>query len=276
MTIPERQPAGHGFIFEPIKSEDLVFGGVQTLKLRGYADEPLNESGDWLPFIYDWLLTYQAKRFETNSCASQQGENARGLMFNAIYGEKPDGSERFLAKISGTDPARGNTFQKVNDALRNKGIAKEEEWPDTVETVEQYYADIPQELQNKAKADRGEHVWGYERVNPDIATMKEALKYSPLGISCALWQDADGEYSKPEGWRDSHAITLLNIRADGKFTLLDSYPPYIKIAKPFAPEMAMRFFLDRELTNGLVKLIRLLTQWLATFPQKIRGVLGYA
>lgn len=266
MQIPSSQPSGHGFIYEPIKPQDLVFGGKQTLKTRGYTDEILNPDADWLPFVYEWLLTYQASRgYETNSCASQHAENVRGLMFNAIYGEKPDGSERFLAKKSGTDPARGNTFEKVNQTLRHDGIAKEEDWPDTAASVEEYYKEIPVEVVSKAKKELEGHVWGYERLNPDIATMKEALKYSPLGISCALWQDSDGEYVKPTGWRDSHAITLLNIRSDGKFTLLDSYPPFIKIAKPFAPEMAMRYYLDKEVTNGLVRLIRALKAFLAKY-----------
>jgi hypothetical protein len=171
-----------------------------------------------------------------------------------VHGLQDDRSDRFIAKGSGTDPAKGNTPKAVAQFLRDKGASSEGEWPSKdIKDLDEYYGEIPHSVFDLANMWRQKYNFGYERVHPDIDTMKEALKYSPLGISTSLMPRQDGSYYKPEGWRDGHWLVLLRIRDDGKFVLLDSYDPFIKIADPFAPEVAMRYALDYERYSLLVQ-----------------------
>ena len=254
----------HGFIAEPIVPEDAVFGGAWNLSAKGFKGVQLVPDGNWEPFLFDLIYSHQAPEFETNGCVSHGTLNCVELLNNRVHAKLLDLSDRFLAKTSGTDPARGATPKQVADSLRHKWSVFENEWPtNAARTVEEFYATIPDSLFTTAFERGKTFAFGYERVNPTIEEMKEALKYSPLGISCNLWGDGD-EWYKPIGQRDGHYLVLLRIREDGKFVLLDSYPDskgsYLKIAKPFAPEVAMRYALDYEKYDLVSKLLSLVKQ----------------
>ena len=260
----------HGFIAEPIGEGDLTFGSAWDLKAKGFKGVALQPDGDWEKHLYDLIYTHQAPLFETNACVSHGTANIIELLMKRVHGLQDDRSDRFIAKASGTDPARGNTPKAVAQFIRDSGASSEGEWPASpAKDVNEYYSTIPTSLFTLAKTWRDKFKFGYERIDPPtVANLKEALKYSPVGISCSYMLDSDGFWFKPEGWRDGHWVVLLKIREDGIFVLLDSYQPYIKLHKPFAPEVAMRYALDYEKYDLLSQLIELLKSFVAALKRK--------
>ena len=101
------------------------------------------------------------------------------------------------------------------------------------------------------------------------ALLKNALSYSPLGVSVYAWeQNEQGLYVKPEGVKDSHWCTLYNINADGTYQIFDSYN---KTLKTLAPDydfgFAMRYHIEKlamaEIPTQINTIqLNLLQQWL--------------
>jgi hypothetical protein len=253
------EPQGHGLIIEDLKPEDYVFGGESKL-----SGEVINPAGDWLPFIP--TFEHQAPQYETNACASFGTMNAVEILSKFVFDFEPNHSDRMLAKGSGTDPAKGNSPQKVAEWFRKNWSALEEDWPmEGVKDVKEYYREFPDLLYSKAQILRGESTFGYEAItNPTKLKLKEALTKGTVCISVKAWaQDESGLYYSPPQWKDNHYVTLLNIRPDGNYTILDSYSPYIKIVRgDHIPAIAYRYILDEEVVDALTRLIQAFKRWL--------------
>ena len=258
-----------GFKYEELVPSDAFFGSAWDLSKKGFKGVVLSPDGDWTKYLFPLIYSHQAPLdFETSACVSHGSMNAIELLTNRIHGQLLDWSDRFVAKGSGTSPAGGNTPKAVCDFIRNSWSVKEEDWPTkAARTQAEFYAEIPRELYDKALKYKT-YKFGYERLNPDTATLKEALKYSPIGISCILTRDSNGEIYKPDGFRDGHWLVLLKIQDDGKFVLLDSYgPDFVKISKPFLPEIAMKYAIDYEEYDLLSQVVAKLKQLIAAlFP----------
>lgn len=261
----------HGFIAEPIEyGQDLVFGSNRNLKGRGFRGLKLEVDMDWEKWLYPAIFSHQAPTYETNACVAHGTKNIKELLKRRVHALEDDDSDRFLAKISGTDPARGNTPRAVGDAERHKGFLSEAEWPQaTATTVDEYYAPVPLNLVARAEQNAKKYAFGYERIDrPTVDALKEALAYSPIGLSCYLLRRSDGLYYKPVGERDGHWVVLLRIfeqNGETIFRLLDSYPDangsYIKDAIAFHPEVAMRYALDYERYTLVTHLLELVKQY---------------
>jgi hypothetical protein len=125
-------------------------------------------------------------------------------------GVEPNYSDRFIAKLSGTTP-QGNYLDKVADTIRLIGVVKEEEWPKPANyTWDSYYADIPQDVINKAQKLNE----AYEAISGDKATLQYHLKQCPLQIIVTK--------SVP-----THAVCLVHIEGDTAY-YFDSYSPFLK------------------------------------------------
>lgn len=259
-----RQPKGHGLVLEPILiGEDYVFGSYSKL-----SGEVINETGDWTPFLPTGEL--QAPRFETNSCASQATNNAIETLTNFLFGTPINLSDRMTAKGSGTDPRVGNTPKKVADFLRKNWSAPETDWPmDGVQTIDEYYKDLPAHLYDKAQKYRGDLTLGYEFVNPSTANLKEALKRGTVTMSVSLMLDENGFYYKPQGWRDNHLVQLAKIKENGNKIIFDSYEPFIKeLRADFQSEFAHRITLNEVQVDWIMLAIKAIKDFLSTFyPQ---------
>jgi hypothetical protein len=253
------QPKGKGLILEPVViGKDYVFGGHSKL-----SGEVINPSGDWLPHIPKF--EHQAPSFETSACATFGTLNAFEILHKFIFGVELNLSDRFVAKGSNTDPAAGNSPNRVSEWFRKKWSVYEEDWPmDGVRNVEDYYAEIPSDLLIRATGLKGQNVWGYEFVNPSLINLLSALRKGVVGMSVALIADENGLYYKPAGWRDSHWVTLLNIRPNGNYTILDSYAPYIKeVRADFVSEYALRYTLNEEKVDWIIRALDAIKKALA-------------
>ena len=193
------------------------------------------------------------------------------MLHRAFYGEELNLSDRMVAKGSGTDPARGNTPQKVAEWFRKNWSALDEDWPMAgVKTVDEYYKEFPDILYSQAEVVRNNNKFGYEAItNPTKLKLKDALTKGAVCMSVALMIDENGLYYKPAGWRDGHWVTLVHIRPDGNYVILDSYSPYLKVVRAdFIPEVAYRYTLNEEVVDGIIvgirDIIKKLAEWVAT------------
>lgn len=230
------------------REEDYVFLGGKLDRKK------LLPGGDWRPYLP--TPEAQATRFfDPFSCVSMSFNNVieTHLMrmmetdpeikfilekHNALdENGRPNFSDRWLAKISGTDPSKGgNSMDKVFDTVRKYGLVGENVYPKTDDMHSaEYYKTLPQ----------GADTWGlwflecfdfgYEKLPyrdfmvkfSTDAVINEALEYSPL------WVVVDGRYSYDENGlvgaegkaiSPNHASTNV---ARKKWSF-DSYPEFLK------------------------------------------------
>src|SRR3990167_5223015 len=127
----------------PVKSETDFFLGSGKL-----GSVVINPSGDWRGYLP--ILEHQNKGFETSACVSFGTLSALEMINKLLYAFEPNNSDRFLAKMSNTNPATGNNPKTVSDTLKHNGMVAEELYPMT-STLEEYYQEIPVALKDIGK-----------------------------------------------------------------------------------------------------------------------------
>lgn len=239
-----------GFIYEEPVPEDFVFGAERSLAAK-FKGDILQPDGDWRPYLFDGIYSHQAPSYETNSCVSHGTANALELLRRKQFQYDQDLSDRFIAKTSNTDPARGNTPKNVAEAIRKYFTVFEQEWgtKDAL-TVDEFYKDIPQNLKTLAAGRGAEWEIGYELVTNTKLRMREALQYSPLGLSVPAWFEKDGEYYRPKNQLDTHWVCCIYMDEKDRLYILDSYEPYIKVMRAdFIPQSVMKYHLKRQVVD---------------------------
>ena len=262
------QPRGHGLFIEPPKGTDYVAGDGNL------GSEIINPTGNWEPFIIDW--EHQAPRFETNACASFGWIDAVQALKKHFDGGQFNLSDRFLAKISGTDPKRGNSPQKVAQTFRENWSCLEEDWPmEGINTIEDYYKNPPDLLYSKAEIIKDEDEFGYHAItNPSLSKIKEELKRGAVCMSVALLLDEDGLWYRPQGWKDTHWVWVLKVNDNGTANIKDTYEPFKKTVRAdFIPQVAYRGNINEKEIDGIIAAIRkIVMQLLAWTSKTVRGM----
>lgn len=207
-----------GLLLEPIKiDEDYVFGGYGNLDGQILAPD-----GQWLA----WIPIGESQlnfNFDPQGCVSWGTLNATEILLRRMYDITENFSDRYLAKVSLTTP-QGNTPQKVAEALRKQGVPREKDWPITEDltTWEKFYATIPNLVQTLGKKWLDTFTFNHEYVPTSAVQLKEALTYSPLGISVSAWQKESDLYISP--FPNNHYAVLVGY-VEGKYWIVyDSYP----------------------------------------------------
>jgi len=196
-----KNPLSYGLIIEEKTASDWEFG---SRSLPSYATkEILKVDGNWFDKIPDVELQNKFS-FESMACASFHTLNPFEMLLDEKYHHKFNGSDRFLAKVSETSQ-NGNSPKKVAEALRKIGVPKEEEWPFTgdINTWDKFYSPIPPELYEKAREFVDNWTLKYYHVPSNIDAIKDALKFSPLGIAVFAWKEENGVHvqaGKPNHW----------------------------------------------------------------------------
>lgn len=158
----------HGVIIEK-KPQDYVAGTLPY--------EVLNPSGDWTAYLPSPEYQY-THHTDSQACVTFSILNVIETQYKFLTGRSINFSDRFIAKLSGTTQA-GNSVQNVCDAIRKYGLVLEEEWPTDYEfDWNQYYAEIPQEVINKAK----KYDIAYEFHSPASLELDKEMKHAPLEI----------------------------------------------------------------------------------------------
>lgn len=138
--------------------------------------EVLNPSGDWvnyLPSAENQTTHYT----DTMACVTFSCLNVIETQIKFFTGKEVNFSDRFIAKLSGTTQ-QGNSVQRVLDAINKYGLVKEEEWPTGIDFKwDEYYADIPQSVLDKAnKSIKVQYEFHY----PGDSDYAKELKHLPL------------------------------------------------------------------------------------------------
>jgi hypothetical protein len=252
-------PRNYGLIVDPIAPEDFILGTSQSLETK-YGAADINPQSDWTHYT-PATENQDTSTGDTWACVSFGTTNAVEMLMRCVFNEIRNLADRFLAKVSNTRPGYGNSPKTVADALRKEWTVDEPEWPDT-NTVEEFYAEIPPNLKTVATARGAEFEFGYQYVSNSPASIKQALKSSPVCIAVTAWQqDENGVYTRIKGISENHWTTVIKILDNGNYQVFDSFPPFIKEVHPSAAQsIAMSYYLNKRVVDD---------GWFKTFIKQI-------
>jgi len=225
----------YGFLPPEIDSRDYKFG---SKKLGSVI---INESGDWRPYLP--VFEHQRKSIETNACVSFGTLSALEMIHQLLWQVEPNYSDRYLAKISRTDPNSGNTPRKVSEAIKDYGTVPEDDWGFT-EPLKEYYKAIPDSIKDIGKEWTKNYSYGWEWT--ETKDLKEALKRSPVGVAVYAWSENEkGEYVKlgdPNHW-----CVLVAFDEQNRAVVWDSYDSGLKtLAKDHSLGFPQIYMLNRK------------------------------
>jgi hypothetical protein len=235
-----------GLIVEPVQPEDFVLGSAQSLQTK-YGATEINQSGDWSPYTPS-TEDQDTSDGDTWACTNFGTSNAVEMLARLNFKESINLSDRFFAKMSGTKVGVGNSPKAAADSLRHQWSVNEPEWPD-VDTVEEYYAEIPSNLKTVAVARGAEFEFGYQLIPNNAASIKTALKSSPVCIAVTAWVEEGGRYVRGP-FPENHWTTIIKVLDNGNYKIFDSFFPFIKEVSPEAcKSIAMSYYLNRQVVS---------------------------
>ena len=224
----------------------------------------LNPQGDWRPYLPQ--LEHQRKKIETQACVSFGTLSALEMIHKLLYFVEPNYSDRFIAKMSETDPNGGNTPKKVSETIKHAGTIPEMDYP-FADSLGEYYQDVPSTLKYLGKVWLGKYGFGYEWVAKD--KLKEALPRSPVGCAVNAWnQNEKGEYIRLGS--SNHWCVLVAYDEADRPVIWDSYDEGLKtLEKDYELDFPQMYVLKKkEIAQGKKKesiataIIAALAKWL--------------
>ena len=250
-----------GVIIPPPRSTDWIAGGE-----TGIAFAYVLPDGKWRTYL-PTRETQKKRGLDVFGCVTFSALNSietqvefmaqAGIIGPTIWQEFTElgfidiegnfnASDRFTAKMSGTT-INGNNMPAVWDSIRRDGLLPERDWQ-FIEgmTWDEYYAEIPQELKDKAKKILDILSFAYEFVPPGL--IKEHIKQAPIHIAapvCSPWNTAE-VIQRCEITQAQHATMLYGIEDSGIRNDFDHYVPYEK-------KLAADYFIPYAI-KGLVSL----------------------
>ena len=220
----------YGYKPDIITDDNYVLGGAGSL-----GGVPLRPDRDWRPFVPKQAEYQNTNGIDPQACTNFAVLNAAETLVKYLTGQDRNYSDRYFAKMSGTNPNNGgNSIHNVCEWLRKNGDVLEAEWPmdHTIDTLEKYYSEPPLQLQSSAKKFNIELEFNHEWVPANLDTIWNALQFSPQPLSVTAWSEVDGLYVR--SGVDNHCCTLVYAEYGKYWLILDSYPddgqPYKKLA----------------------------------------------
>lgn len=221
----------YGYIKPKIDSNHYILGGYNSL-----PKEILQPDGQWDKNIPS--PESQERCFiETYNCTSFGTLNVFEILFRKMFLLDNNFSDRFLGIKAGTTPP-GNDPHIVIESARKSGFIKEQSLPfsDIIKSWSEYYSykggseiTCTKEGLNFLKTYDIGHEWvftGGVSKEVRLSLMKEALKYSPLGVSVSAWNESQGLYIDL-GQQNNHWTVIYGYDDKG-WKCFDSYEPYLK------------------------------------------------
>lgn len=251
-------------VFDPTPPLGGWVSGGET----GAVPVVLEESGNYDEYLPDEesQVIFIPEVFDTCACVTFSGTNCIETVINRMRAKgllptthekflvdngyvnkqtsKVNFSDRFTAKMSGTTTS-GNSLGAVGESIRVlHGLLPESDWkfPEFAEGLtmtemwNQYYQDVPQALQKKAKKFLEYFKITYQWTAVGTSTpegLKADLKNGPFQIAakvCPPWASTDGMPAIPAcGVGSGHATIIYGTDGNGAFRDFDHYKSFRKL-----------------------------------------------
>lgn len=235
---------------------------------------PYQEDGNWERFLPKYEP--QAEDYETNGCTVWGTQNQIETFYKRVFKTEPNYSERFNYLLTPVDPNGGADPHKVYENIRAHGLIDHKDLPVT-RTKEQFLdkSDITGSLRAQGqfwlKRHELKHEWVWRPgVPPENwrELLKEALHYSPVGVSVTAWREQMGKYVD-NGQRNNHWCMAYRFDAEG-IHVFDSYDHSKKILGPInhTIRFAKRIHIVRKDKRGALKQRNLLQKILDAILMK--------
>lgn len=218
----------HGFLAEEITPDQWVLGA--NTKIAGPKLMPGGHG--WKEFLPPDELQNR-NGLETSNCSNYGTLNCWETLGKKKFGIKFNWSERYTGVGTGTTE-QGNFPHKVAEIIRNDiGLIDEDLLPfsDDINEWNEYYAPKPMDPklltigQKFLKRYKLGHDWVF--VNGSLAQkqakLKDALEYSPCGVSVVAWKERKGKMFKSIGEQDNHWVELYDYEDGVCWYVFDHY-----------------------------------------------------
>ena len=255
-----------------ITPDQYTFGS----QLQGTVLQPDGQWDAYLPTEED----QQKRGLETSNCTSFATLNCAEILFRRLYGRCENNSDRFLGIVAGTTE-KGNSPQTVAEAFRRFGAIPETELPfdESIKTSADYYSPKPIPGKYIALGDQWRrayclnHDWVLDG-KEGVDTLKDALRYSPLGIGVFAWYCNDnGIYERFKSY-DNHWTCLVGYKEGEYWKVWDSYRPYIKkLDWNFGIKLAKRYSIT-DVVENLTQQVSVLQQIVNILKKLIQQKFG--
>lgn len=238
----------YGLLHDIIKPEDYLFGG-------GDLDpEILCKDGQWDAFLPPDEYQYR-NGLETANCTAYGTLNCLETLMWRKFGVDENYSERYVGIMANTD-ASGNSPHTVIEAIRHGGVIKDDLLPfsPTITTLTNYYSPKPLTL-DLSRVGEGflkvytiGHDWVFANIilSEKQRQMKEALKYSPIGVSVYAWRmNTQGLYFKLPTDIDCHWTMCYGYEEGEYWKIFDDYDQtHKKLTWDYDFSMAKRYSIE--------------------------------
>ncbi|MBX4188167.1 MAG: hypothetical protein KW793_03470 [Candidatus Doudnabacteria bacterium] len=232
-TIVENKPVPQNFILAPITDDQFILGdgnlSAEVLMPNGHGWD------EYLP-----LAEVQSRGSLETSCCSAYGTlNCIEAIGKKKYGASFQNnlSERYLSIMAGMD-GNGGFPHLIAETLRKESGAIPEvflPFTDKITTLNQYFSPKPMSY-SLFKVGRHwltkytvGHEWVFMggTITEKQTKMKEALKYSPLGVAGYAWSlHTDGKYY--HDGPDIHWFQIYDFKEGEYWLANDTYFPFVK------------------------------------------------
>lgn len=220
----QRSKKEYGFVRPQIGISDHIFGAVELGAV-------LKPDGQW----DDFLPTYepQAEKYETYGCTVWGTQNALEILHKFLFKNEINADERYNYNCIAIEPP-GSDPHKAAQSIKNEGLTFG--LLPVTETYEEFCTPRPMEVKYEVQGAKFteqysfRHQWvlqGKESKETRIAWMKDALRYSPLGVSVSAWYEKDGVYVD-NGQPNNHWCVCYGW-IDKDWKIFDSYDHSIKV-----------------------------------------------
>lgn len=245
-----------GLLLEVPEATAYVFGGLGSL-----PQLVLQDNGQWDNFLPVYEPQFN-KFFDSSGCTVWGWQNVMEIYLKRLVGVEYNFSERFNYIVAGIRPP-GADPHKVAESIRNNGVIENALLPMTPE--QDFLAFLRPNPMTKELLDKGlefpyelKHEYVFQSPiskEERIKKMKEALRFSTLGISVTAWIERGGVYVD-DGKPNTHWVACFGWNTKG-FKIFDSYDQSIKtLSFDHNIQVCKRIYLEKNSRLPKISLIQ--------------------
>lgn len=257
----DRKAYNRGIIESFPRSGAEILGSTPKSILRHDKNYEL-----FLPSIENQYREY----FDSKACVTFSAWNCIETAVKCKYGLQINKSDRFTAKISGTDIFGGNYLERVYDYIREHFSVDESEYPFEPQTAsinqindafQIYYKPLTPELVSKAHLQKAQGNWDVSAWwvgwggNIQPIDIWNALAYGPIQATVYTWGPlVNGIYQRANTNEITHAIMIYGGSFGNFFNIFDHYDnTYKKLSWNYYFSSAFQYSVN---CNTMLKLIK--------------------